>query len=144
MSKQNYSNHRRTVPMFHFGLLGILLLTLIGSFVNLYHSWGDHSRFYSASLITVLVFTVIVTALYSRVFALRAQDRAIRAEENLRHYVLTGRVLDPRLSIHQIIALRFAGDDEFPELARRAAVDVWSPDSIKKGVQVWRADTHRV
>jgi hypothetical protein len=144
MASQNYSNHRQTVPAFHYGLLGVLLLTLIGSFVNLYRSWGDHTRFYSASLITVLIFAVIVMGLFARVFALKAQDRAIRAEENLRHYVLTGRLLDPRLSIHQVIALRFAGDEEFPELARRAAVDVWSPDSIKKAIQVWRPDTHRV
>jgi hypothetical protein len=47
-------------------------------------------------------------------FALRAQDRAIRAEENLRHFILTGKPFDSRLRMSQIIALRFAPDDEFP------------------------------
>ena len=52
--QQNFANHRQTVPMFHFFLLPILALTLIGSVVNLVKSWGDHQRIYSASLIVVL------------------------------------------------------------------------------------------
>jgi hypothetical protein len=112
LPEQNYSNHRQTVPAFHFFLLPVLLLTLIGSLVNLYKSWGDHERFYSAALIVVLSFCVLLAALLSRMFALKAQDRAIRAEENLRHFVLTGKLLDARLSIRQVIALRFAVDSE--------------------------------
>jgi len=54
MDAQTYSNHRRIVPMFHGVLFGILVLTLIGSVVNLYESWGNHERIYSASLILVL------------------------------------------------------------------------------------------
>jgi hypothetical protein len=42
METQNYANHRQTVPMFHFVLFPLLVLTLIGSCVNLYGSWGDH------------------------------------------------------------------------------------------------------
>lgn len=144
MAKQSYANHTQWVPLYHYVLTGILLLTLIGSFVNLYQSWGDHSRIYSASLIAVLIVAVIILAYLARIFALKAQDRAIRAEENLRHYVLTGKLLDPRLKMGQVIALRFASDEEFPELARRAAVDGLSPDAIKRGVQVWRADLNRV
>jgi hypothetical protein len=144
MARQEYANHRQWVPVFHFVLLGILLLTLIGSLVNLYQSWGDHTRLYSASLITVLTVCIFLLAFIARVFALKAQDRAIRAEENLRHYVLTGKLHDPRLKIGQVIALRFASDEEFVELSRRAAVDGLSPDAIKRAVQVWRADTHRV
>jgi len=78
---QNYQNHRQYVFPFHVVLLGILLLTFIGSCVNLYKSWGDHSRIYSASLITVLTFCVMFLAIFARMFALKAQDRAIRAEE---------------------------------------------------------------
>ena len=50
---------------------------------------------------------------FCRMFPLQAQDRAIRAEENLRHYVLAGKLLDSRLTIRQIIGLRFAIDEEF-------------------------------
>jgi len=119
MQEQNYANHRQFVPAYHVVLSGILLLTLSGSLVNLYKSWGDHERLYSAALIVVLVVTSIMIALFCRIFSLKAQDRAIRAEENLRHYVLTGKLLDPRLGIRQIIALRFASDAEFAALAPR-------------------------
>ena len=141
---QNYQNHRQYVLPFHVVLLGILLLTFIGSCVNLYKSWGDHSRIYSASLITVLTLCVMFLALFARMFALKAQDRAIRAEEQLRHYVLTGRLLDPRVTVRQVIGLRFAPDDEFVALARRAADEGLSEDEIKRAVKSWRADTYRV
>ena len=144
MPEQTYSNHRQTVPLFHLFLLPALLLTLIGSVVNLYMSWGDHERLYSAALIVVLSFCGILTALFCRIFALKAQDRAIRAEENLRHFALTGKLLDPRLSIRQIIALRFAGDVESPLLAEKAAAEGTAPDAIKQSIRAWRADTYRV
>jgi hypothetical protein len=144
MDTQNYANHRRFVPPFHFVLLPLLLLTLGGSITNLCLSWGDHSRIYSASLILVLNVCVIMLAPLSRVFALKAQDRAIRAEENLRHFVLTGKLLDPKLTVRQIIGLRFAPDAEFVDLARRAAAENLSEDDIKKAVKNWKADTYRV
>jgi hypothetical protein len=77
MPNQNYANHRQLVPMFHFVLFPLLVLTLIGSCVNLYYSWGDHARIYSASLIVVLSFCVLLLMFFCRVFALKAQDRAI-------------------------------------------------------------------
>jgi hypothetical protein len=144
METQNYANHRQTVPAFHFVLFPLLVLTLIGSCVSLYSSWGDHTRLYSASLIVVLTFCVLMLMFLCRVFALKAQDRAIRAEENLRHFVLTGKLLDPRLTIRQIIALRFASDDEFVALAREGAEKNLAADAIKQAVKKWRADTYRV
>ncbi|MGA1997659.1 MAG: DUF6526 family protein [Bryobacteraceae bacterium] len=144
MPEQTYSNHRQTVPLFHLFLLPALLLTLIGSVVNLYKSWGDHERIYSAALIVVLSFCGLLLAWFCRTFPLKAQDRAIRAEENLRHFALTGKLLDPRLSIGQVIALRFAADNEFPPLAERAAREGLPPDAIKRSIGTWRADTYRV
>lgn len=141
---QNYANHRQLVPAFHGGLFGVLLLTFIGSCVNLYGSVGDHQRLYSAALIFVLTGAVIVLTLFARVFALKAQDRAIRAEEQLRHFVLTGKLLDSRLTIRQIVGLRFASDGEFVALAARAAQEGLSEDAIKQAVKNWRADTYRV
>lgn len=144
MSTQNYANHRQTVPMYHVVLFGVLVLTLIGSVVNLVRSAGNHEVFYSASLITVLTASTLVLFFYTRIFALKAQDRAIRAEENLRHFVLTGKLLDPKLTIRQIVALRFASDEEFPKLAERAARENTSPDAIKQAIGKWRPDTYRV
>jgi hypothetical protein len=82
------------------------------------------TRVYSASLFVVLSFCVLLLMFFCRVFALKAQDRAIRAEENLRHFALTGKLLDPRLTIRQIIGLRFASDDEFVALAQAAASEI--------------------
>jgi hypothetical protein len=130
--------------MFHIVLLTLMLATLIGSVVNLVHSIGDHERIYSASLIVALSLALFILAFLARIFALKAQDRAIRAEENLRHFVLTGKLLDPRLGIRQVIGLRFASDDEFVALAQRAAEENLSEDAIKKAVRAWRPDTYRV
>jgi len=130
--------------MFHFVVFPLLVLTLIGSGVNLYDSWGDPIRIYSASLIVVLTFCVLVLLFLCRIFALKAQDRAIRAEENLRHFALTGKLLDARLTIRQIIALRFASDGEFVALAQEAADSKMTADGIKKAVRMWKADTYRV
>src|SRR6185369_14313884 len=97
METQSYANHTRWVPLYHYVLFPILLLTLMGSVVNLVQSMGDHQRLYSASLIVVLTICGVLLALFCRTFALKAQDRAIRAEENLRHFVMTGKLLDPKL-----------------------------------------------
>lgn len=144
MATQSYAKHTQIVPLFHQVLLPLLLLTLIGACVNLYQSFGNHERLYSASLILVLTICVIMAALSGRIFALKAQDRAIRAEENLRHFALTGQLLDPRLSIRQVIGLRFASDGEFVALAKRAAEEKLSADAIKQAVKNWRADLYRV
>lgn len=143
MSPQNYSNHVQRVPGFGLVLL-ILFLTVIGAAVNLYLSWGDHQRLYSASLILVLSWCSFAVAVSARSFPLKAQDRAIRAEENLRHFVLTGKLLDSRLTPKQIVALRFAGDEEFVALARDASEKGMVPDEIKRAIRQWRPDTYRV
>ncbi len=144
MPTQTYANHAKFVPIFHFVLGPVLFLTVIGSVVNLVLSFGDHQRLYSASLIVVLACAMLVLAILARVFALQAQDRAIRAEENLRHFVMTGQLLDPRLGIRQVIALRFAADSEFPSLARRAAEEKMAPDAIKRAIKNWKEDLYRV
>ena len=139
---QSFENHAQRVPLFLFALIA-LLLSVMGAVVNLYQSIGDHQRLYSASLILVLAVCSLIVALSARAFALKVQDRAIRAEENLRHFVLTGRLLDARLAPLQIVALRFASDAEFVELAQRAAEQNIDPKEIKKAVKHWRPDTHR-
>jgi hypothetical protein len=141
---QSYKNHAQIVFLYHRVLTGVLLLTLIGAFVNLSKSWGDSTRFYSASLIVALTIVAILLFAFVRVFPLKAQDRAIRAEEQLRHYALTGKLLDARLTMRQIVALRFASDAEFVGLAQRAADQSLSPDAIKRDIHQWRADTYRV
>ncbi len=144
MADQSYSNHTRIVPVFHFFLLPALLAGVIGSFVNLKHAIGERQGLYSASLIVLITVALVLVALLARVFALKAQDRAIRAEENLRHFVLTGKLLDRQLTVRQIVGLRFASDEEFVALAQKAAASRLSQKDIKKAVTRWRADEYRV
>lgn len=143
MSDQNFKSHARFHPPFHFVSAPIALLTLIGAGVNVYESWGAATQ-YSASLIFVLAFLVFMAITLARAYALKAQDRVIRAEENLRAYVRTGSMLDSRLSIRQIIGLRFASDEEFDALAARAVAENMSEKDIKASIKNWRADTYRV
>lgn len=138
---QNYANHRRLIWGYHGLLFLSILAGLIGSMINLSNS--DHSNLYSSSLIVLLFIIVMAMFFFARIFALRAQDRAIRAEENFRHYILTGKPLDHRLRIRQIIALRFAEDEEFPALATKAVTEDMRPDVIKRAIQQWKADHHR-
>lgn len=144
MAEQSYSNHRQWVIGWHFVTVMLILATLIGAAINLYKSWGAEGDFYSAALLVALTVALLLSTFYSRLFALKAQDRAIRAEENLRHYVMTGQLLDPRLHTRQIIGLRFASDEEFVELAKSAAEGGTSEKEIKRSIQSWRPDTYRV
>jgi hypothetical protein len=142
MLQQNFQNHHRYVPIYHFVSSILLLAILIGSVVNVLHS--SKENVYSASLLVALTLVVAVIWLYSRVFALKAQDRAIRAEENFRHYVLTGKLLPASLRMGQIIALRFASDDEFAALTAQAVAEHLSHQQIKRAIVNWRADHYRV
>jgi hypothetical protein len=89
-------------------------------------------------------FILFLLAGLVRVYSLKVQDRVIRAEENFRHFTLTGKALDSRLRISQIIALRFASDEELPGLAKKAAEDQLSAKQIKASIQQWRGDYYRV
>jgi hypothetical protein len=146
VEEQSYARHMRFVPLFHLVLFAVVMVAFIGSLVNLYRRFTseNHVGRLSAELIVVMAVALILLFWFVRIFPLKAQDRAIRAEENLRHFALTGKLLDPRLTLKQIIGLRFAADAEFPELARRAADQSMSLDDIKKSVKTWRPDHDRL
>jgi hypothetical protein len=144
MENQNYKSHRRLVPMYHYFLFSLITVVLIGSIINLVKSIGDHERIYSADLIVSLSLAMLFSFFFMRIFALKAQDRAIRAEENLRHFALTGKLLDSRLGVKQIVALRFASDEEFVELAKKAVDTNMPSEEIKKAIKNWKSDYYRV
>lgn len=142
MDTQNFKNHSKLVPGFHYLTLMPLLLVAIGSLVNYFNATSGN--LYSASLIVVLSFMTILVAFFARQFALKAQDRAIKVEQNFRHYIATGQQLDTNLTMPQIIALRFAGDDEFVALAKKAVSENMSAKAIKMAIQHWKGDYYRV
>jgi hypothetical protein len=142
MKEQNFKNHTQLVFGWHGLTFFILLASLVGSIANLFHASPEHH--YAAALITIITIICGFFFAYVRIFALKAQDRAIRAEENLRHFALTGKLLPAGLKISQIVALRFASDEEFPALSAKAAAENLSNKAIKLSIQNWRADWYRV
>ncbi len=142
MTAQNFKNHTRYHAPFHFISAPLCLAGLIGSIVNLINSKPDN--YYSASLLVVVFVLIFLIGSLVRSYALKAQDRAIRAEEKLRHFILTGKPLDSRLNIRQIIALRFASDEELPSLAKKAAEESLRSKEIKEQIKNWKEDLYRI
>ena len=151
--QQNHSNHKRYVPAFHFVLSGIIVILLIGAIINIAHMMCACKNgaclpygcwcFYDGLRPLLVALCLLLLFWYTRRFAVKAQDRAIHAEEGLRYFIITGKPLDPRLTWGQIIALRFAGDDEYISLTERAINENLKPNDIKKVIKNWRADNHR-
>lgn len=144
MEQQNYKNHGRMAPKAYYVGIALALIVIVFSLIY----GGDIPKEWGGSLLPVLFFDlcigVILIGYFARAFALKAQDRAIRAEENLRHFALTGKLLDKRLTINQVIALRFASDEEFVMLAQKAAEENMSNKEIKTAIKNWRGDYYRV
>lgn len=139
---QNFSNHTRLDPPFHFFILPVFVITLIATIVHLVRRPGLHSAW-----LVVVVLAAIVAIFKIRLYALKVQDRVIRLEERLRLASLLDAALRPRiaeLTEAQLIALRFASDVELTALAARALNEKLPAKEIKKAIQHWRPDYWRV
>lgn len=142
MKEQNFKNHERMVPGFHY--LGLFLIFgLLGESIYYLISTSAENKFLGF-LLVLISFILVILWIYIRLFPLKAQDRAIRAEENLRFYVLTGKLLPSTVTIAQTIALRFAPDEELVALVDRAVKENLSAKDIKLSIKNWKADNHRV
>ena len=142
---QSLKNHTRFNPPFHFFILPMLLLNLIFSIYVTIHHWPEHRVLFLWWIVMSIV--LFMMAGISRSQTLRAQDRIIRLEERLRLHALLpteDRAHIDELSIKQLIALRFASDDELPALAHRALTQNLEPKAIKQSIVNWRGDYHRV
>jgi len=144
MKEQNYTNHRRYVIGYHIILTALLFIGTVFAIVNVIRHAPDKGGFLSTILIALLFICADISFLLVRQFPLKSQDRAIRAEEGLRYFILTRKPIDSRITIQQIAALRFAPDDELLPLVDRAVAENLSPDDIKKAIKNWKADYHRV
>jgi len=144
MEQQSYAKHTRFVAPFHFVLAPMAIFAVLGAITNLVRALGHGNGRLVAAVLVLLSFVAFGALFFGRIFALKVQDRLIRAEENMRHYVMTGKPLDPRLTVDQLIGLRFASDAEFVALAQRAASEQLTKDAIKRSVQSWRTDTARL
>jgi hypothetical protein len=139
---QNFENHAKFVPAFHFFILPVFLLNVIWSIYRLIHAFSVES---AISLLLALAFFLL--AFYARIFALTVQDRLIRLEMRLRMQQLLPQELRPRIpdfTIDQLVALRFASDAELPGLCRKVLDDkLTDRKTIKKMVQNWQPDLLR-
>jgi hypothetical protein len=145
---QNYSNHAKFVPAFHFFVGPILIANVIGTAVWLYQSIRQGSHIVHAVFALLVAIALLVLAFLARLFALGVQDRVIRLEERLRYQQLLPDDLKPRIgefTINQLVSLRFASDAELPTLARKV-LDGKMNDrkAIKLMIQSWRADDQRI
>ena len=136
---QNFENHAKFVPAFHFFILPVFLLNVLWSIYRLVHSFSVES---AISLVLALAFLLL--AFHARVFALTVQDRLIRLEMRLRMQQLLPQELRPRIpdfSVDQLVALRFASDAELPGLCRKVLDGkIADRKAIKKMIQDWQSD----
>jgi Family of unknown function (DUF6526) len=136
---QNFKNHVRFMPLFHFFVFPVLGINFIWSLVQLKDGVN------AESLRSVIVAAALAAlALSARLMALSVQDRVIRLEMRLRMERLLPADLHPRIgefTVGQLVSLRFAGDDELPVLARKVLEEKLADRNvIKHRIKNWRAD----
>jgi len=140
---QSYATHRRFYPIYHFFAIPVLAINVgvaawyVSKDPSLVSAWG-----------LLVAVALLLGILAARTMPLRAQDRVIRLEERTRFSALLPPDLRGRigeLTPSQVVALRFAPDDEVPELVRRClAGELRSQNDIKRAIKNWRADHLRV
>lgn len=140
---QTYVNHAKFVPMYHFVGFALLLVNFGWTAWQLFRAFSAANAV--AFLLAIGLFFVFF---FARLFALGVQDRVIRLEERLRMERLFGGDLKARImefTTEQLIALRFASDEELPALARRVLDEkIADRKTIKQAVKSWRADHQRI
>ena len=140
---QTFANHTRWQPPIHYFVLPVLLINVIWSIVLFVKSPGPTSGWW-----IVVSLALLMLVFFVRLNPLKAQDRIIRLEERLRYQqILSPALLQQSTALNpgQIIALRFAGDDELEELVGAVLAGKFIKNSeIKRAIKHWRADTFRV
>jgi hypothetical protein len=142
-SEQSYATHRRYFPWHHYFVVPVLGINLI---VEITRALNDPGRY--RWWLVVVALALFFFSFTARAMSLRAQDRVIRLEERLRLFRLLPPIDQPvvdSLKPGQLVALRFASDDEVPDLVRRiTAGELASTTEIKKAIRMWRPDYLRV
>ena len=141
---QNYKNHLRLYPFHHFLITPLTLVLFVWSCVKLIHGSGSlENRLFFLTF----SFTLVLISFVARIYATKNQDRIIRTEMRQRFFEITGKSFSSfeiKLRTGQIVALRFAGDDELEALTNRAVSENLSNKDIKLAIKNWKADEHRV
>jgi len=145
MARQNFENHVRYYTAHHFVFYPLLLVAM-GASVYAFNNHPDQKPVWGA-IIVIFIFIGWSSFMVRQHYALGNQNRIVRLELRFRYFVLTGKRLEPlesKLNIQQLVALRFASDDELPPLVDRAIQENLTSTQIKKSIQDWLPDTMRV
>lgn len=142
MNPQSFANHVRVHPVYHYVGVPVSLVLIAFSLIHAY------LNFNLGSIILVIATVLIhLTIFLARDYAKKNQDRIIRLELRLRYLQLTGNrleVLESHLSLGQLLALRFASDEEFLDMLRDPETQKKTAEQIKKQIIQWNADWMRV
>lgn len=145
MATQNYKNHIRFYPPHHYVFYPVTFALLASA---IYYAITDEPNMKLWVFMSVVIFLMIGLALMLRQhYALTLQNRIVRTELRYRYFVITGtrlEQLEKDLSDGQLFALRFAPDEELPQLVRRAITEKLSGKAIKKAIVNWFPDHNRV
>lgn len=140
---QNFQNHTRWYPLVHFVVVPIFLINLIWQIVR----FSQEKTWDRAESVLIAVGFLLLN-MAARFQALKAQNRLIRLEEKLRYKEILPTDLfaeSEKLKTGQIIALRFASDEELPDLMRKTlSGEFKTTKEIKQAIKNWRGDYHRV
>ena len=143
MSEQNFTNHVRFVPLYHFFALPMLVVNF---------GWSIYRWIAAGFSIGGLEWVLTSAALffgvvYPRLFALSVQDRVIRLEERLRYERVLPEELRWRadeLTVDQFVSLRFASDEELEKLMQKVLDGkLTKRKAIKQLIKNWRPDSLR-
>jgi hypothetical protein len=140
VAEQNFANHTKYVPAYHFFVLGVLVLNFGWSI----YRWKMLEFHIDGFISILLAAALILMFFYIRIFVLTVQDRVVRLEERLRYERLLPADLRPRIgefTVGQLVSLRFASDAELPALARKVLDEkLTDRKAIKQLVKNWKPD----
>ena len=137
---QDVKTHKRYSPLHHFILIPLTIGIFIWSIIQSIKTTDNIPFFVIATIL-------LITSIIARIYALKNQDRIIRLEMRLRYFQLTQQTLsavEQKLTMKQLVALRFAGDDELVSLIDKTINENLSPGAIKKSIKNWQADHYRI
>ncbi len=141
---QNLKNHKRIYPLHHLVLTPLTLVFFIWSIVQLFNSTNELKENIYFLILSVIL---LIIGVLLRIYAAKNQDRIIRLEMRFRYKELTGNSFsefEKKLTIKQIVGLRFAGDEEIVALIDKAIMGKLSNIEIKKQITDWQEDNQRV
>jgi len=139
MAEQSFKNHAHR-PM-HTTVLWMMAMIALVLIIEQFR--GSNTRDWA---IVVIVLALFEIGWISRAYTVRLQDRIILLEMKVRAAELLPAGQDAqlaKLTKQQIVALRFASDEELGALLDRAVRENMAPKDIKAAIKTWRPDPYR-